>query len=137
MGRGDNRWIAIVVVDALTRRLWVREEDLAKELKLHSKQLQRILRLFEEEKLVTRDHRKERMDIAFTAAIKRGEEEMSVISLDEHLGDYTEEEINDFASWLGESYATDAMTALYGVLTIPLANDDNNNGFPVGKAQGH
>jgi len=32
---------------------------LAKALKLHSKQLRRILRFFEEEKLVTRDHRKE------------------------------------------------------------------------------
>ncbi|KAE8654918.1 General transcription factor IIE subunit 1 isoform 3 [Hibiscus syriacus] len=59
MGRGDNRGIAVVVLDALTRRQWVREEDFAKELKLHSKQLRRILRLFEEEKLVTRDHRRE------------------------------------------------------------------------------
>ncbi|KAK6259460.1 TFIIEalpha/SarR/Rpc3 HTH domain - like 1 [Theobroma cacao] len=58
-GRGDNRGIAVVVLDALTRRQWVREEDLAKELKLHSKQLRRTLRLFEEEKLVTRDHRRE------------------------------------------------------------------------------
>ncbi|XVF71096.1 hypothetical protein PTKIN_Ptkin12aG0007700 [Pterospermum kingtungense] len=58
-GRGDNRGIAVVVLDALTRRQWVREEDFAKELKLHSKQLRRILRLFEEEKLVTRDHRRE------------------------------------------------------------------------------
>lgn len=37
----------------------MREEDLAKDLKLHSKQLRRTLRFFEEEKLVTRDHRKE------------------------------------------------------------------------------
>ncbi|OMO89012.1 Transcription factor TFIIE, alpha subunit [Corchorus olitorius] len=59
MGRGDNRGIAVVILDALTRRQWVREEDLAKELKLHSKQLRRTLRYFEEEKLVTRDHRKE------------------------------------------------------------------------------
>ncbi|KAG6745846.1 hypothetical protein POTOM_050356 [Populus tomentosa] len=58
-GRSDNRGIAVVVLDALTRRQWVREEDLAKELKLHSKQLRRTLRFFEEEKLVTRDHRKE------------------------------------------------------------------------------
>nr|ACF81572.1 unknown [Zea mays] len=57
--RGDNRGMAVVVLDALTRRPWVREEDLAKALKLHSKQLRRILRFFEEEKLVTRDHRKE------------------------------------------------------------------------------
>ena len=41
------------------RRQWVREEDLAKDLKIHSKQLRRTLRLFEEEKLVTRDHRRE------------------------------------------------------------------------------
>ncbi|KAJ1295438.1 hypothetical protein BS78_01G224100 [Paspalum vaginatum] len=57
--RGENRGMAVVVLDALTRRPWVREEDLAKALKLHSKQLRRILRFFEEEKLVTRDHRKE------------------------------------------------------------------------------
>ncbi|XWS75749.1 hypothetical protein CRYUN_Cryun01aG0118800 [Craigia yunnanensis] len=59
VGRGDNRGIAVVVLDALTRRQWVREEDFAKELKLHSKQLRRTLRLFEEEKLVIRDHRRE------------------------------------------------------------------------------
>lgn len=41
------------------RRQWVREEDLAKDLKLHSKQLRRTLRFFEEEKVVTRDHRRE------------------------------------------------------------------------------
>ncbi|XP_058181473.1 transcription initiation factor IIE subunit alpha-like [Rhododendron vialii] len=58
-GRSDNRGIAVVILDALTRRQWVREEDLAKDLKLHSKQLRRTLRFFEEEKLVTRDHRKE------------------------------------------------------------------------------
>ncbi|XP_058006439.1 uncharacterized protein LOC110671881 isoform X2 [Hevea brasiliensis] len=40
-------------------RQWVREEDLAKDLKLHSKQLRRTLQLFEEEKLITRDNRKE------------------------------------------------------------------------------
>ncbi|KAL5727606.1 hypothetical protein ACHQM5_000785 [Ranunculus cassubicifolius] len=58
-GRSDNRGMAVVILDALTRRQWVREEDLAKDLKLHTKQLRRTLRFFEEEKLVTRDHRKE------------------------------------------------------------------------------
>ncbi|KAF9610550.1 hypothetical protein IFM89_023215 [Coptis chinensis] len=50
---------------------WVREEDLAKDLKLHSKQLRRTLRFFEEEKLVTRDHRKETAKGAklFSAAV--------------------------------------------------------------------
>lgn len=70
-GRSDNRGIAVVVLDALTRRQWVREEDLAKELKLHSKQLRRTLRFFEEEKLVTRDHRRETAKGAkiFSAAV--------------------------------------------------------------------
>ncbi|KAG1354948.1 general transcription factor IIE subunit 1 [Cocos nucifera] len=70
-GRGDNRGMAVVVLDALTRRQWVREEDLAKALKLHSKQLRRTLRFFEEEKLVTRDHRKETAKGAkvFSAAV--------------------------------------------------------------------
>lgn len=58
-GRGDNRGMAVVVLDTLTRKQWIREEDLAKILKLHSKQLRRTLRFFEEEKLVTREHRKE------------------------------------------------------------------------------
>lgn len=58
-GRSDNRGIVVVVLDALTRRQWVREEDLAKSLSLHSKQLRRTLRFLEEEKLVTRDHRRE------------------------------------------------------------------------------
>ncbi|TVU30207.1 hypothetical protein EJB05_21817 [Eragrostis curvula] len=57
--RGDNRGMAVVVLDALTRREWVQEEHLAKDLKLHSKQLRRILRFFEEEKLIMREHRKE------------------------------------------------------------------------------
>ncbi|KAG2676376.1 hypothetical protein I3760_12G050400 [Carya illinoinensis] len=58
-GRSDNRGIAVVVLDALTRRQWAREEDLAKDLKLHLKLLRRTLRFFEEEKLVTRDHTRE------------------------------------------------------------------------------
>ncbi|KAJ6850513.1 general transcription factor IIE subunit 1 isoform X2 [Iris pallida] len=87
-GRGDNRGMAVVVLDALTRRQWVREEDLAKALKLHSKQLRRTLRFFEEEKVVTRDHRKESAKGAkiFSAAVaatgdghrKEGEEKVKL-----------------------------------------------------------
>ncbi|BAT12580.1 Os11g0137400 [Oryza sativa Japonica Group] len=58
--RGDNCGLAVVVLEALgRRRQWVREEDLAKALKISSKQLRRILQFFEEEKLVRRCHRKE------------------------------------------------------------------------------
>ncbi|XP_068659164.1 transcription initiation factor IIE subunit alpha isoform X2 [Aristolochia californica] len=58
-GRSDNRGMAVVILDALTRRQWIREDDLAKDLRLHSKQLRRTLRFFEEEKLIARDSRKE------------------------------------------------------------------------------
>nr|XP_011464246.1 PREDICTED: general transcription factor IIE subunit 1-like [Fragaria vesca subsp. vesca] len=55
----DNRGIAVVVLDALSRRQWVREEDLAKDLKLHPKQLRWVLQFLMEERLVIREHRKE------------------------------------------------------------------------------
>lgn len=78
IGRSDNRGIAVIVLDALTRRQWVREEDLAKDLKVHSKQLRRALRFFEEEKLVMRDYRKEtakgvKMHNAAVAAVTDGQ----------------------------------------------------------------
>ncbi|CAH2039042.1 unnamed protein product [Thlaspi arvense] len=57
--KSDNRGIAVVVLDELARRQWVREEDLAKALKLHGKQLRKIIRHFEEQGLIVRDHRKE------------------------------------------------------------------------------
>jgi len=41
------------------RRQWVKEEDLAKVLRLHPKQLRRTLRVLEEEMLVIREHRRE------------------------------------------------------------------------------
>lgn len=52
-------YISEFTSDLYFRRQWVREEDLAKDLKLHSKQLRRTLRFLEEEKLIMRDHRKE------------------------------------------------------------------------------
>ncbi|KAG9459188.1 hypothetical protein H6P81_003696 [Aristolochia fimbriata] len=58
-GRSDNRGMAVVILDSLTRCQWVREDDLAKDLRLHSKQLRRTLRFFEEEKFISRDSRKE------------------------------------------------------------------------------
>lgn len=86
-GRSDNRGIAVVILDALTRRAWVREEELAKELKLHTKQLRRTLRFFEEEKLITRDHRKESAKGAkvYNAAV--------AAAIDGHTGKEGEEKV--------------------------------------------
>ncbi|GAV59012.1 hypothetical protein CFOL_v3_02545 [Cephalotus follicularis] len=56
-----------------------------------------------------------------------GEDEVSVISLDEAVANFTDKEIRDFASWLGGSYASDAVEPLKGELTIPLAKDVNFN----------
>ncbi|KAL6131398.1 hypothetical protein ACLB2K_069774 [Fragaria x ananassa] len=80
----DNRGIGVVVLEALSRRQWVREEDLAKDLNLNSKQLRRTLRFFEEEKLVTRDHRKERH------AKKEGEEKIKMYTYSYCCLDYAQ-----------------------------------------------
>ncbi|XP_024543384.1 general transcription factor IIE subunit 1 isoform X1 [Selaginella moellendorffii] len=58
-GKSDNKGISVVVLDALTRRQWVKEEELAKRLKLHPKQLRRTLRVLEDEMLVIREDHKE------------------------------------------------------------------------------
>ncbi|KAK1367281.1 HTH TFE/IIEalpha-type domain-containing protein [Heracleum sosnowskyi] len=68
-GKNDNRGLGVVVLDALTRRQWVRDEDLARDLSLSTKQVRRILRFFEEEKLVKRDHMKESAQIYSNAAV--------------------------------------------------------------------
>ncbi|KAM5552698.1 hypothetical protein ABKV19_025088 [Rosa sericea] len=52
------------------------------------------------------------------------ESEVSVFSLDEQSADYTDNEISNFASWMGGSYVPDTLEALNGELTIPLANGD-------------
>lgn len=40
--------MALVVLDALTRRGWVKEDDLAQDLKIGSKYLRRVLRYLEQ-----------------------------------------------------------------------------------------
>ena len=53
-----------IVVDALTRRQWTREDDLAYALKLNPKQLRRVLRHLEHRlKVLRRSHVKERQII--------------------------------------------------------------------------
>lgn len=59
---GDNPLTSFCHVSG--RRQWVKEEDLAKVLRLHPKQLRRTLRVLEEEMLVIREHRRE-VRIAF------------------------------------------------------------------------
>lgn len=54
-----NLVVIVSILDGLDRRQWVKEEDLAKVLRLHPKQLRRTLRVLEEEMLVIREHRRE------------------------------------------------------------------------------
>ncbi|CAM6106125.1 unnamed protein product [Calypogeia fissa] len=77
--KSDNRGIAVVVLDALTRRQWVKEEDLARDLRLHPKQLRRTLRVLEEELLILREHRRETVKGAkvYNAAIAAVSEQPS------------------------------------------------------------
>ncbi|EOA19168.1 hypothetical protein CARUB_v10007845mg [Capsella rubella] len=57
--KGGSGEIAALLLDALVRRQWVREEDLAKELNRNGKELRKLIRHFEEQKFVVRYHRKE------------------------------------------------------------------------------
>uniref|UniRef100_A0A5B6ZQP0 DUF7794 domain-containing protein n=1 Tax=Davidia involucrata TaxID=16924 RepID=A0A5B6ZQP0_DAVIN len=60
------------------------------------------------------------------------EDEVSVVSLNEPLSfdidaEFTNKELNDFASWLGGSYITNALEPLNGELTIPLTSGAHMN----------
>ena len=59
-GEGAGGGLGAVVLDALTRREWVKEDLLAGELGLHPKQVRKCLRFLAEEQLVTREFRRER-----------------------------------------------------------------------------
>jgi transcription initiation factor TFIIE subunit alpha len=56
----DNSAIAEVLIDALTRRTWVKEEELARAVLLSAKQVRKALLYLEEQRLVTRSHVKEK-----------------------------------------------------------------------------
>lgn len=55
----DTTGLAIIVLDTLTRKEWIKEDELADELKLHPKMLRRCMRYLEQEGFVQREHRKE------------------------------------------------------------------------------
>ncbi|KAK7246165.1 hypothetical protein RIF29_41025 [Crotalaria pallida] len=55
------------------------------------------------------------------------ENDVSVVSLDDQLEDFTDKEISEFSSLIGGSYAPDALEPLNGDLTIPLANGASVN----------
>ncbi|XP_022949579.1 uncharacterized protein LOC111452887 [Cucurbita moschata] len=51
-----------------------------------------------------------------------GEDEVSIVPLNEPLSDYTDEDIREFASFIGGSYAADASKTLNGELAVPLSD---------------
>ncbi|VVA15937.1 PREDICTED: general mRNAion factor IIE [Prunus dulcis] len=53
----DDTGLTVVVLGVLSRRQWVRKEDLAGELKLPPRKLRSTLQFLEKEKLVARDRR--------------------------------------------------------------------------------
>eukprot|EP00850_Spirogloea_muscicola_P012304 SM000079S22422 [mRNA] locus=s79:131246:134597:+ [translate_table: standard] len=69
--KSDNQGIAVVILDALARRQWVKEEELARFLKLHPKQVRRVMHVLEEERLVIRVHRRETVKLTakYSAAV--------------------------------------------------------------------
>jgi len=68
----DDPRVVEVVVDALTRRTWTREDDLASDLKLSFKQVRKLLAYLEREKLVSRAHVREKDRARAQALAERG-----------------------------------------------------------------
>ncbi|XP_050941177.1 uncharacterized protein LOC127149492 isoform X1 [Cucumis melo] len=64
----------------------------------------------------------------------QGEDEVSVVPLNEPLSDFTDEDIREFASFIGGSYVADASKTLNGEFTVtdavkinlPLSKDLKN-----------
>ena len=77
----DNSKIAEVLVDALTRRTWVKEDDLANAVLLSAKQVRKALLYLEEQRLVTRAHVKEKDKDREARTRARAEEN----NVDEHI----------------------------------------------------
>ena len=72
-GRTQQEFPGVVeiVVDALTRRQWIREDDLAAALKLNPKQLRRVLRHLETLRVLKRSHVKERQALKEQRLVER------------------------------------------------------------------
>ncbi|KAI4338299.1 hypothetical protein L6164_016641 [Bauhinia variegata] len=51
-----------------------------------------------------------------------GDDDVSLVSLDEPLEDFTDKEISEYASLMGGSYVVDPLEQSNGVLSIPLAD---------------
>jgi transcription initiation factor TFIIE subunit alpha len=68
----DDPRVVEVVVDALTRRTWTREDDLASDLRLSFKQVRKLLAYLEREKLVSRAHVREKDRARAQALAERG-----------------------------------------------------------------
>ncbi|VVA98491.1 unnamed protein product [Arabis nemorensis] len=62
---------------------------------------------------------------SFKADIELPESEVAVVSVNEHSSDVTDQDITDFASWLGGSYVAGSAEPLTGSLSIPLAGGAN------------
>eukprot|EP00884_Botryococcus_braunii_P006430 jgi/Botrbrau1/15789/Bobra.4_1s0140.1 len=60
-GRAKPEYVGlgVILLEALTVREWVKEDELAEELKVHPKVVRSALRYLEQQQLVTREHRKE------------------------------------------------------------------------------
>ena len=80
----DNSRIAEVLVDALTRRTWVKEDDLANAVLLSAKQVRKALLYLEEQRLVTRAHVKRRTRTARRAR-GRARARRGPNNVDEHI----------------------------------------------------
>ncbi|CAL6318278.1 unnamed protein product [Bathycoccus prasinos] len=100
-----------IVVDALTRRQWIREDDLATALKLNPKQLRRVLRHLETLRVLKRSHVKERQALKEQRLVERAG--MSEREASEAVEKKT-------ASWCCLEYARIVDTLRFGLKGVKL-----------------
>ena len=83
--RIDTTGLAIVVLDALTKREWIEEDRLAEELQVNAKQLRKTLKVLENEQIVKREHRKFKDRLKQEEALAAGEEKKPLLSKTQSL----------------------------------------------------
>eukprot|EP01024_Parvocaulis_polyphysoides_P067869 TRINITY_DN8193_c0_g3_i1.p1 TRINITY_DN8193_c0_g3~~TRINITY_DN8193_c0_g3_i1.p1 ORF type:complete len:437 (-),score=103.08 TRINITY_DN8193_c0_g3_i1:314-1624(-) len=56
--QGDTKGLAVVLLDALVGQEWIQEDKLANTLRIHPKQIRKVLKYLEDERVLAREHHK-------------------------------------------------------------------------------
>eukprot|EP01026_Neomeris_dumetosa_P045249 TRINITY_DN38316_c0_g1_i2.p1 TRINITY_DN38316_c0_g1~~TRINITY_DN38316_c0_g1_i2.p1 ORF type:complete len:453 (-),score=87.63 TRINITY_DN38316_c0_g1_i2:330-1568(-) len=56
--QGDTKGLAVVLLDGLVSHEWIKEDQLANTLRIHPKQIRKVLKYLEDERVLAREHHK-------------------------------------------------------------------------------